>query len=66
MPGKAPIHSDEWKDRYADNKRKDYMLMQVTRIADALERAYPPPSPEPFEFEPESTSPGNAGPEPLT
>jgi hypothetical protein len=48
MPGKAPLHSEEWKDKYADNKRKDYMLMQVTRIADALDRAYPPPEPEPI------------------
>lgn len=50
-PGK-PQQTEEWRDRYADNKRKDYMLMHTERIANALERiayalerAYPPPPP---------------------
>jgi hypothetical protein len=47
MPGKAQ-QTEEWKDRYAENKRRDYTLMALQRIADALDRAYPPPEPEPI------------------
>lgn len=46
MPGKAQ-QTEEWRDRYAENKRRDYTLMALQRIADALDRAYPPPTVDP-------------------
>jgi len=49
MPGKAQ-QTEEWKDRYAENKRRDYTLMALQRIADALERAYPPPPSAPIDI----------------